>query len=298
MLNCLRCQKTLVDPFHGLHKTCFYEWFNMKEDEEFKDVLLLKEQNKEKQKTYNTSFFQGKFKKYSAQLGKKNFILKVMDEDYPELPFLEYCSNQIAKQIGINVPPFFVIRFLNEIETFVVHNFMDDFKSSNLIHIYHFIKEGDDYSVQTLLEIISTKVGRLDAIQQFIGMCLFDALIGNHDRHGRNIGLIQNAKGFALAPFYDNPSYIGIENYALLLADLNPRGKIETSISRTPTMKDYILEFKSLGYDDFVLPFYKKIQKIDFDCLINSSFLSEKRKQSFKNLILKRKKEMEDVLSI
>jgi serine/threonine protein kinase HipA of HipAB toxin-antitoxin module len=53
-------------------------------------------------------------------------------------------------------------------------------------------------------------------------MCLFDALVGNHDRHGRNIALIETRKGHILSPFYDNPSYIGIEDHNLLLAEHNP----------------------------------------------------------------------------
>lgn len=298
---CFKCHLEVLEPFHGMHKCCFFEWFgrDLPNDADFYDIVLLKEKNDiSQQLAHNTSFFQGKFKKYSGRLGQKTYILKVQDKDYLELPHVEYCCNQIAKSLKINVPSFYLIRFLNEIDTFVVHNFMNDFHSSNLIHIYHFMDEKIPYSINTIVGIISQKVGRMEAIKQFVWMCLFDALIGNHDRHGRNIGLIQTPKRFELAPFYDNPSYIGIEDDSLLLASHNPRGKISTSDSENPTMKDYVLEFKRLNYLEWVLEFYKNIKKDDISKIIDLSFMKDKRKTAFKKLIEARYKELEDVLSI
>lgn len=301
MINCFNCHLQVLEPFHGMHKNCFFECFGdgLPSTADFYDIVLLKEMNDIKQQlAHNTSFFQGKFKKYSGKLGKKTYILKVQDKDYLDLPHVEYCCNQIAKCLKINIPPFYLIRFLNEIDTFVVHNFMDDFHSSNLIHIYHFMDEKDSYSIETIVGILTQKVGRMEPIKQFVWMCLFDALIGNHDRHGRNIALIQTPKGFDLAPFYDNPSYIGIEDDSLLLACHNPRGKISTVHSQDPTMKDYILEFKRLDYLDWVLEFYKNIKKESISKIIDSSFMTDKRKIAFKKLIEARYKEVKDVLSI
>ncbi len=127
-------------------------------------------------------------------------------------------------------------------------------------------------------------------------MCLFDALIGNHDRHGRNIALIETKKGFILAPFYDNPSYIGVEHHSLLLAQHNPRGKIATSLTIEPTLRDYVQDFNDLGYGSIVLSFLSKIQKTDFRTLIQKSFLSERRRIAFLTLIKSRQEEFEDAI--
>ncbi len=297
---CYKCEKAIQphDCFHGLHHECFLSWFGHTSLVDFTDVAL-----KRGEETLNTtfpplhtSFFHGKFKKYSARLGDKSYILKVKQNEYAELPQIEYLSNVIAQKLGLYVPPFYFIRFLNEMDTFVVHNFMENYQPANLIHLYHFLKENDEFSVKNILTIISDKVGRLDAIHQFIYMCLFDALIGNHDRHGRNIALIETRKGFQLSPFYDNPSYIGIEDHSLLLAHHNPRGKIATSSTIDPTLREYVEDFKDLGYFPIVLSFLSKVQKMDFESLIQRPFLSARRQEALLTLIKRRQEEFEDAI--
>lgn len=297
---CYKCEKKVQskDCFHGLHPECFLLWFGHASIVDFSDVSL-----KRGEDTSNTgfpslhaSFFHGKFKKYSAKLGDKSYILKVKQSEYAELPQIEYISNIIAEKLGLYIPSFYFIHFLNEMDTFVVHNFMENYHSANLIHLYHFLKETDEFSVRNILAIISDKVGRLDAIHQFIYMCLFDALIGNHDRHGRNIALIETKKGFLLSPFYDNPSYIGIEDHSLLLAHHNPRGKIATSSTTEPILRDYVQDFNELGYSSVVSSFLSKVQKIDFRTIIQKPFLSEKRQEAFLTLIKRRQEEFENAL--
>ncbi|HQS84388.1 MAG: hypothetical protein B7Y25_05540 [Alphaproteobacteria bacterium 16-39-46] len=299
MFFCYKCHNPILknELFHGLHYDCFHSWFKTTPEMNFTDIVLKKDEASldSKLPSLHTSFFQGKFKKYSAKLGEKFYILKVQQTEYPELPFIEYLSNIIARKLGLTVPEFYLIRFLNEVDAFVVHNFMGNYTPGNLIHIYHFLNSSDEYSVRTILKILQDKIGRTEPIQQFIFMCLFDALIGNHDRHGRNIGLIETKKGYLLSPFYDNPSYIGIEDYNLLLAEHNPRGKIATSLTLDPTLKDYLFEFEDLGYHSIILDFIKKLQGVNFEEIINTYPLSEKRKIAFLSLIKHRKKELQIV---
>ena len=87
-----------------------------------------------------SSFFHGKFRKYSAQLGGKNYLLKVKQEELPELPAMEYLCNQIAKNLGLWVPEHYFIRFQNELDTFACENFMENFPGCDLIHIYRYLK--------------------------------------------------------------------------------------------------------------------------------------------------------------
>ena len=119
----------------------------------------------------------------------------MQDEDYPELPVVEYLCNQIAQKIGLIIPSFYLIRFPNDFNastSFVVDNFMEKhiLESDPYLSFY----QGATFTTRTIFNIIKEKVGRLEALKQFVLLCLFDALIGNHDRHGRNIGLIKREK--------------------------------------------------------------------------------------------------------
>lgn len=304
---CFKCLQPIEGevPTHGLHASCFSQWFGVDVSSDFLDVVLRKDKQ-ELDFSVNpltSSFFHGKFKKYSARLvdprlanhlGDRSYILKVQDTYYPELPRVEYLSNQIAQQLGLRLPDFYLIRFYNEIDAFVVHNFIKDTIPGNLIHIYHFIQSSSHFSCSEIIRIIEEKVGRMEDVKQFVFLCLYDALIGNHDRHGRNIAFIDSPKGVKLTPFYDNPSYLGIEDDSLLLAQHNPRGKIATSFTDEPTMKDYVKEFERLGYQEWINEFRKRLNKIDLDVLIQKSFLTEKRKQSLRSLIHRRQKELGD----
>ena len=215
---------------HGLHLKCFKKWFNLPHQMNFMD-LALRTQDKESHDplhlspfhTINMSSFQGKFKKYSATLNKNDYILKVEQPEYPELPATEYLCNEIASALKMKVPEYYLIQFENTLATFVVKNFMQAFPGGDLVHIYRYLKNPKDFNCQILIRIIQEKTGKREDIIHFIQMCLFDSLIGNHDRHGRNLGLIQTNRGLSLAPIYDNPSYLAIEEDFLLDANHEPR---------------------------------------------------------------------------
>ncbi len=162
------------------------------------------------------------------------------------------------------------------------------FNQSNLIHIYHYFKEEMRYNCENLIKIISEKVGRVTAIEDFIYLTLADSLIGNHDRHGRNLALIQSYSGHVLSPFYDNVSYLGTELEILLAADHQPKGKIETSLSTEPSMEDYINELNRLGFGYVVERFCKKVSLDKIRELVKASNLSTKRQDALMRIINKR----------
>lgn len=120
-------------------------------------------------------------------------------------------------------------------------------------------------------------------------------MIGNHDRHGRNLGFIQSTKGMELAPFYDNPSALGLEEHAMLGADLQPRGSIYTKETDKPTMKDYVREWKRLGFGDIVDRFRKQHSLAKLQNLVENSYISEKRQKALLRLIVKRNEELCEV---
>jgi len=243
----------------------------------------------------NSSFFHGTFKKYSAELGSHSYILKVQQKDYPELPAMEYLCNQIARLLKLDVPDFYFISFHGE-NTFVTKTFVRKGQKENLIHVYRFLKDGQHFSCETLIAVIEQQTKRLREVERFVELCLFDSLIGNHDRHGRNIGILETVEKQTLAPFYDNPSYLGIEDDSLLLANHSPRGAISTIATTEPTIRDYVIEFERLGHRSVVQNFANIVNLESILELIGNSFMSEQRRVAFKKIVRERHEELKNAL--
>lgn len=241
----------------------------------------------------NTSFFHGKFKKYSAELGSDSYILKMRQSEAPELPEVEYLCNKIGRTLDIPVAEFYYIDF-NGDKTFVTKNFIKPGTvPTDLQHIYHF-RADDQHSCEGIINVITEITKRPHDIKIFIKTVLFDALIGNHDRHGRNLAFIITAKNKFLSPIYDNVSYLSLESGNMLKADFNPTGKINTKETFEPNMRDYAKEFKRLGHKDNVMEFYQVIKLEQLEQLIDESFCSQLMKEALKRLTKKRFKELED----
>ncbi len=292
-INCLICSQLIntEDLHYGMHKKCFTTAFSLEKLENFLDIAPRSQSNEVtpwEDRAINSSFFHGKFRKYSSRLGKQSFILKVQQEGYPELPVTEYVCNQIFKELKIEIPPFHLIRFPESELCFATKNFMPTMPPSTLIHIYHYIKPDMNFDCETLVKIIGEQTGRRPAQERFAYLTLADSLIGNNDRHGRNLGFIQSTKETTLAPFYDNPSALGIEEKSMLGADLQPRGCIFTKSSNEPLLKDYILEWERLGYQNVIDLFRKNLSLSNLKQIIESSLLSEKRKKALSKLVEKR----------
>lgn len=297
MRSCYLCKKSLNEEkmTSGLHPDCFCQWFRVIEPDDFQDVVARSSEEpieKDDWAQVNTSFFHGKFRKYSARIGNHSYILKVMQAEIPELPLTEYLCNQMARVLGLEVPNHYMILFQNKLESFVSLNFMDNRLGSDLVHIYRYLDQPKDYDCEHLLKIIEQEIGRYEAVVRFVELCLFDSLIGNHDRHGRNLGLIREATGTILAPFYDNPCYLALEIPELLGAFHEPRGAIATKETKEPVMKDYVKELFRLGFKDEVINFARRVDLKVIENLFDTSCLSNARKDAILRLIQRRYKEM------
>lgn len=296
---CYLCGRKIEEEqrdHYGLHPSCFCKWFHVNTLFEFRDIARMptgSESPGEDETSGSeivSSFFQGKFRKYAADLDGVPYILKVEEDDYPELPVIEFLCNQIASELGINVPEFHLIEFHGSI-ALAVKNFIRPGRRETLHYIYHFL-EGGSFNCETLIRIIGERTGRLYEIERFVFLCLFDSLTGNHDRHGRNLALIEEAGHYRLAPFYDNPSYIGMEDEAYLSADHSPRGRIATGTSSEPVMTDYIEEFTRLGYESVVEDFRSNVVSRKIKHLTGWRFLSDARAGAFERLIEKRVRQL------
>lgn len=299
---CLKCLAHLPanEEFAGtgLHAACFATWFKLKNPESFAAFQrrqagsLAPDAMTPAGASWNTSFFHGRFKKYSATLAGQSYIFKVKEDIAPELPDVEYLCNQIAKSLGLPVPPFYMVKFGGE-RAFVTKNFIRQTAgAANLVHIYHHLDPAGPYDCETLLDVILRETGRHACAEIFVKTCLYDALVGNHDRHGRNLGLLVTAKGVSLAPIYDNASALGLERGDFLRADWNPIGKIATKATREPTAKDYAAEFQRLGFGRQVAAFARGLRLKKLTAIIDVAFCSPLMKDAVTRLITKRASEI------
>jgi hypothetical protein len=292
---CFNCLLALgKEGTHGLHQECFRNWFGVDGlHTPFQLTMKTAGNSNDPKAEINSSFFHGKFRKYSAKLGEASYIIKVQQPSFPDLPAMEFLCNQIAQKLGVNVPDFYFIRLEGE-PAFLSKNFMEKYSGADLVHLYRFL--GDQpFNLETILKVISDHTGKTADIEQFIKLCLFDVFIGNHDRHGRNLALIQTAQGKMLSPTYDNPSCLGIEEESFLKAVLEPCGKIHSSRSQEPKMREYALDFCEMGYGALVAQFYLSIALQEILDLVSRSFISPMRQTAFSKLLHRRYHELKEV---
>jgi len=154
---CCHCSQTLSAKdicLYGLHENCF------RSCEEFIDLIARSQSappRPESQDRRNISFFHRAYRKYSARLGKTNYILKVQQKEYPELPATEFLSNQIFRSLNIPVPDHYLIKYPDDNHCFVTKNFMSDLTTYTLDHIYHFVANEKNTIVKVLLELLERK---------------------------------------------------------------------------------------------------------------------------------------------
>ncbi len=304
MNNCLKCLQPLnfSDSHYGLHGACFKAWFKVNTLPQFLGLQQKSAESKAPEtgqltRSYNSSFFHGKFKKYSADLAGVSYILKMREQGAPELPEVEYLCNQIADMLVIPVANYYIIEFAGE-RVYVTQNFIKKGGTlSNLSHIYHSIKPNEKYNCRALIRAISENTKRPYDVEVFVHTCLFDALIGNHDRHGRNLGLVVTSARTTLSPIYDNVSYLSLESGSMLQADFNPAGKIATDDAEHPSIEDYIKEFFDLDLEEQVRIFFSRVKPTKIHSLVENSFCSSAMKNAIKKLIDKRYQEFSDAIA-
>lgn len=303
---CLRCNKELSanDAHYGQHTTCFLQVFRVMEKVEFSSLVRKSSTsvtpNTEDNQTspHLTSYFGGNYRKYEATLGDSKYILKLSKPEYPELAPVEYVCNKIAYHCGLTIPvPFTLIDYGEGELAFVSRNFMDKQPvHSTMNHLYHYkpLQDANHYTVEDIVKTIYRETGSATDTHMFFRMLLFDALIGNHDRHGRNLALVVTSKSKRLTPIYDNPSCLGLESGSILKATFSPRGKIWTKNSKEPEMIEYLDEMKRIGVLGLAEQFYNETSIDKIIQYINESLsLSLEMRDALKKLVKKRYVDLE-----
>ena len=300
-MKCLSCNRSVSKGLahYGLHPKCFKTTFQIQELADFESFVRKQavsgDLSPKEARPFLSSYFAGNYRKYEATLQGIKYILKFGAPESPELSPVEYVCNKIADALGLPVPtPFALILFKEEL-AFVTRNFMEAFPHPhNLIHIYHYLDPGEqNYSVEKLYRVIQNTTNNPKDAHTFMKMILYDALIGNHDRHGRNLAIVETARRKFLAPIYDNPSALGLESGAMLSADWNPLGKILTLQDAHPSMSAYLCELQRLGFGFMIDEFLVSLKHQNLDEMIETSpALSANMKHALKRLIQKRIKEL------
>ena len=80
-MRCFKCLSTLGESgvIYGLHERCFKEWFQLSSVLEFRSLVRRRSASDSapySSSSQNDSFFQGKFRKYSAELDDESYIMK------------------------------------------------------------------------------------------------------------------------------------------------------------------------------------------------------------------------------
>lgn len=296
--HCLKCHLPLDSKqrHYGHHLACFQKLFGVGGRAKFHSLARQSTASGDEapslaEEPHLTSYFSGHYRKYEAKIEGDSYLLKLSKDDYPELAPVEELCNRIADICGINVPkPYGLIDYEGEL-AFVLKNFIAEYPShTSLQHIYHFLKRGPEhYNVEEINKAIFQETHSVEDVEMFFRTVLFDTLVGNHDRHGRNLAFVVTARRHRLAPIYDNPSAMGLESGSILKAQFAPKGKIWTRDSREPEMKEYLIELERLGMEHVIEKFYERLDKNILRQLIAESLsLSQEMRDAIIRLIISR----------
>lgn len=160
----------------------------------------------------------------------KRYLFKRSRKSYPDQFWAEIIAYRVGCLMGVTVPPAFAAFnsetgisaaliewfYLDEESLFrlggdVLQNIQPEFDR----------KLGKMHNIQdiiVLMEMLVTNEFMEDVWKQWlVNMLLFDALIGNTDRHQDNWGLVISAKNLhypiRLSPFFDNGTSLGHERF-------------------------------------------------------------------------------------
>jgi len=309
---CLYCYKALNEAEGDYHATCSKKFFGTtvspllpySEDEMYKlGEQVIKSQ----------SAVTGVQPKLSLELKKQknrhnpkrftivglwgSFILKPPFELYPNLPELEDLTMNLASASGIETVPHSLIRLSSGSLAYITKRIdrtpkgkfhMEDMCQLTERLTEHKYKGSYEQIGKAILKYSSNPV--LDVVN-FFEQLLFSFLTGNADMHLKNFSLIKKPDvGWSLSPAYDLvPSALVMKGDTEEMA-LNLNGK-KRKINNS--------DFKSAMHKchipgKAIENIFKKFEDTEskWDKIIQNSFLPEKLKTSYSNLISERTKQL------
>ena len=222
-----------------------------------------------------------------------NYIFKPPNSDFEEMPENEHLTMRIAESSGIKVVPSSLVRLASGELSYITKRIdrAEDGTKIHMIDMFQITEAFDKY--KSSME----KVGKalqnysdnpmLDKLFLF-ELTLFCYLTGNNDMHLKNFSMITTTSGWILAPAYD----------LLNVTIVNPADKEELALtveSKKSKLKleDFIKFGNRLDLNDKQIKgVFKRFlkNKPKAIALINKSFLSEKLKTKYLELLENRYK--------
>jgi len=225
------------------------------------------------------------------------FILKPPFALHPEMPQIEALSMHLAKACGVDTVPFLLIPLKDGELAYLTRRIDRKADGSKLAmeDACQFTERLTEHKYRGSYEQIAKGIktygyNPLIDIIRFYEQVIVSFLIGNNDMHLKNFSLIAEAPGnYSLTPVYDMIA-------AQLLVDdpeelaLNINGK-KNRISRS----DFDGAIEGSGIPKKAIQnIWKRIETgmTEWEQLINNSFLSNDKKEEFKELIAKKAKQI------
>jgi len=220
-----------------------------------------------------------------------NYILKPQNTDYDQMPENEHLSMKLASLFKIDTVPSNMIRLASGELCYITKRIdrNKDHSKNHMIDFLQILELEDKYKGS--MEAVGKTIGDLSVNTlldklRFFELTLFNYVIGNNDMHLKNFSMWLTDIGWTLAPAYD------LLNVKLIL----PKDKDDTALllggKKQNFNKSYFDRFgEGLKLNDKQInAIYKRLNKWLPEAiqLIDSSFLVEKHKASYKKLISKR----------
>lgn len=220
-----------------------------------------------------------------------NYIFKPPSEDFEEMPANEHLTMRMAEVFNIRVVPSSLIR-LQSGELSYITKRIDRTEKGEKIHMldmFQITEAFDKYrsSMERVGKALSDFSNNplLDKVF-FFELALFSFLTGNNDMHLKNFSMTESPSGWVLSPAYD----------LLNVAIVNPDDDEELALTLDGKKKkltrkhfEYLgknLELNQKQIDGVFKRFLKN--KPNSKKLIDQSFLSEKIKSEYLELLEKR----------
>ncbi|MEI2341595.1 HipA domain-containing protein [Priestia megaterium] len=145
---------------------------------------------------------------------KERYIFKLPKEGTGEI-WAEKVASEIGKKLRLEMMDVSIAKYENRhgllLTNFVNYGEEEHFDGGDLLKA---LIDGFDPNVLTdyTLDNILRCLGPLNLEKEIVRVIIFDALIGNQDRHCENWGVIQKGGEIRLTPIYDNGASLGFSN--------------------------------------------------------------------------------------
>jgi len=308
---CLYCYKPLQGE-NDFHEKCSMEFFGIPTPPEI-EYSLDQMGELAKNVVERSVAVPGVQAKLSMSLIKKNkensdtrltvvgalgghYIFKPPSDKFPEMPENEHLTMRIAESFGIQVVPSSLFRLLSGELSYITKR-VDRKQTGSKIHMidmFQITEAFDKY--RSSMEKVGKALGSyssntlLDKTYYF-DLAVFSFLTGNNDMHLKNFSMIEGISGWVLSPAYD------LLNVAIIFPEDSEELALTLGGKKKKLKREHFEQLgKSLGLTakqikgTFNRMMKNKSKAVDW---IDRSFLSEKMKIAYKDLLEEKYNQLE-----